>query len=79
MYQFVKAVAMHKAGIAHQDLKPENTVCAYDPVQRRLIIKIIDFGFAKLFANNEITTAGTYQYMPYESFVRLFFRLPKKP
>lgn len=73
IYQLITAVTnMHSVGLAHQDLKSKNIVCAYNALQKRLIIKIIDFGFAKRFETNKITRAGTYSYLPYESFVHFF-------
>ena len=40
--------AAHRAGVIHRDLKPENILIAH-PEQGREVIKILDFGVAKLW------------------------------
>jgi serine/threonine protein kinase len=49
-----------KKGVIHRDLKPENILIKQD------IIKIADFGLAKLSQNNSFqkTFVGTMGYMP---------------
>jgi tRNA A-37 threonylcarbamoyl transferase component Bud32 len=55
----------HAQGVAHRDLKPENLM-----IDRNGNVKIMDFGVARLFANNAATTlgmlVGTPAYMPPE-------------
>ena len=41
----------HQHGIVHRDLKPENLL--YETVEEESIIKISDFGFARLIDNKE--------------------------
>jgi predicted ATPase/serine/threonine protein kinase/tetratricopeptide (TPR) repeat protein len=47
--QAVRALAAaHQKGIVHRDLKPENIMLAWDPEGRLSLVKILDFGLAKL-------------------------------
>jgi serine/threonine protein kinase len=60
----------HSKGIAHRDLKPENLMLTDDG----LVAKIIDFGFAKMFRNNDrhyamTTRKGTEYYAAPEVFI----------
>lgn len=51
---------MHKHGVAHRDLKPQNLLCTPDG----MTIKIADFGLSKMFEGQELTTAcGTPDYV----------------
>jgi serine/threonine-protein kinase len=53
--------AAHEQGVIHRDLKPENVLVARPPGSRE-IIKILDFGLAKLWEGsdpNTITLAGS--------------------
>jgi eukaryotic-like serine/threonine-protein kinase len=44
--------AAHGKGIAHRDMKPDNVFLSTDPEQPgRTIVKILDFGIAKLFGS----------------------------
>lgn len=36
--------AIHKAGMIHCDMKPENLMLGYDEAAKRFVVKIIDFG-----------------------------------
>lgn len=59
---------MHSLGVVHRDLKPENMLLATAPVSSdsesddgeddQLIVKIIDFGFAKFMAGENATTTS---------------------
>jgi calcium/calmodulin-dependent protein kinase I len=52
----------HKLGIAHRDLKPENILYASD--EDNAIVKISDFGLAKVISDEIMLTAcGTPSYM----------------
>jgi len=45
----------HSMGIAHRDLKPENLL--YSTPEPEATIKISDFGLAKAYTTNMMTTA----------------------
>jgi serine/threonine-protein kinase len=49
--------AAHAAGIAHRDLKPENVFLSFDD-EGGIFPKLLDFGIAKLLAN-DTATGGT--------------------
>eukprot|EP01103_Thecamoeba_quadrilineata_P021067 TRINITY_DN941_c0_g1_i3.p1 TRINITY_DN941_c0_g1~~TRINITY_DN941_c0_g1_i3.p1 ORF type:complete len:701 (-),score=131.14 TRINITY_DN941_c0_g1_i3:521-2623(-) len=61
---------LHSRGIAHRDLKPENILCAKDSTRpNREIVKLTDFGFAKIFADDKLVTAvGSPNYAAPELF-----------
>jgi serine/threonine-protein kinase len=40
--------AAHRAGIVHRDLKPENVFVAVDAASRRVMVRLLDFGIAKV-------------------------------
>jgi serine/threonine-protein kinase len=72
--------AAHKLGIIHRDLKPDNIFLTYPddvgatlvvaPGPRRIVVKIVDFGIAKLRESGMHTLTGmvlgTPAYMSYE-------------
>jgi serine/threonine-protein kinase len=51
--------AAHLCGVTHRDLKPANTVLVRIPNESRPIVKLLDFGLAKLAADVEGRTEGT--------------------
>ncbi|AKT35922.1 serine/threonine-protein kinase [Chondromyces crocatus] len=40
--------AAHRAGIVHRDLKPENIFIAFDPGRNQAVVRLLDFGIAKM-------------------------------
>jgi serine/threonine-protein kinase len=68
--------AAHKQGIVHRDLKPDNVIITVGPKGRQLL-KLLDFGIAKLKASSEYSRGltrpgvimGTPEYMaPEQAF-----------
>ena len=77
MLQLMEGVsAAHRLGIVHRDLKPDNVMLSKDS-KGRTVVKILDFGIAKLKASGEIdkgltrpgVVMGTPEYMaPEQAF-----------
>lgn len=44
--------AAHRVGIIHRDLKPENVFIAYDPGRGQAVVRLLDFGIAKVIDSN---------------------------
>jgi serine/threonine protein kinase len=61
--------AAHKLGIIHRDLKPDNIFLTRD-TEGELVLKLVDFGIAKLRESSSHTLTGTLMgtpaYMSYE-------------
>ena len=66
IYQILLAINYcHKMGIVHRDIKPENIMIERKELNELLRVKLIDFGFAKIFSLNvnHKTIAGSSIYM----------------
>ena len=44
--------AAHRVGIIHRDLKPENVFVAFDPSRGQAVVRLLDFGIAKVLDSN---------------------------
>src|SRR6202000_247691 len=61
--------AAHRAGVVHRDLKPENIfVATTHQRDRNLVVKVLDFGIAKIVAEaraaqNDTAAVGTPRWM----------------
>lgn len=44
--------AAHRVGIIHRDLKPENVFIAFDPGRSQAVVRLLDFGIAKVIDSN---------------------------
>jgi mitogen-activated protein kinase-activated protein kinase 5 len=61
MYQICNAIQhLHSMNIAHRDLKPENLLITNEKEQE--VIKLIDFGFAKVVDHGLMTPCFTTYY-----------------
>lgn len=45
--------AAHRVGIIHRDLKPENVFIALDSARTSAVVRLLDFGIAKMLDSNE--------------------------
>lgn len=66
-------VAAHKGGVVHRDIKPENVFLSKSRlVGVPFIVKVLDFGIAKLVSENQHNTiqAGSPLYMAPEQMMR---------
>ena len=66
MRQLLSAICYcHKQGIVHRDLKPENILIDSDDPDKKLSIKVIDFGMAGWFTADSklIQAMGTPYYV----------------
>lgn len=57
---------LHKKGVAHRDIKPENIMLKKDLDVNGELVKLADFGFAKLYGSQDktmSTTCGTPEYV----------------
>ena len=61
--------AAHACGIVHRDLKPDNVFLCVSPTSPRVVVKVLDFGIAKLLQQGDTTQTrpgtvmGTPAYM----------------
>ena len=61
--------AAHACGIVHRDLKPDNVFLCVSPTGPRVVVKVLDFGIAKLLQRSDTaqtrpgTVMGTPAYM----------------
>ncbi len=61
--------AAHACGIVHRDLKPDNVFLCVSPTSPRVVVKVLDFGIAKLLQRTDTTETrpgtvmGTPAYM----------------
>jgi serine/threonine-protein kinase len=61
--------AAHASGIIHRDLKPDNVFLCVSPTSARVVVKVLDFGIAKLLQHDDLTQTrpgmamGTPAYM----------------
>jgi hypothetical protein len=60
-YQLIQGLsAAHRAGVIHRDLKPENVyVCRTERVDEPFLVKVLDFGIAKLMQEGRAVTSST--------------------
>ena len=65
---------LHSIGIIHRDIKPENILITMDNHNQVTEIKIIDFGFAKLFNDCEKLNemCGTPNYVGNNEYISGF-------
>ncbi len=72
-YQIVQAVDyMHKMGYAHGDLKPDNILFRYEPVENRIPIPVlVDFGTASPVDRPNLEIGGSWNYSPPEVLLAL--------
>lgn len=64
--------ACHAQGISHRDIKPENFIVTSDEKDRKVIVKLSDFGLATLDRFSADVDCGS---APYMSYGTLFFFL----
>ena len=81
MYQFFQGLAhIHKLGIAHRDIKPDNTLISIDADSSKDNLKICDFGSAKYLPSHN-THLATHETIAAKSSVTYistrYFRSPE--
>jgi hypothetical protein len=71
--QCCKALAaVHEAGMAHRDLKPQNILLQTDE-GRPDMVRLVDFGIAAEFGARDVPVAGTPSYMAPEQILGVGF------
>ena len=64
---------MHALGVAHRDIKPDNVIFSN---RSKSLVRVVDFGFAKIINDRTFTFLGTPDYMPLEIIKCHSYSLP---
>lgn len=76
LLQYAQSLAeLEAAQISHNDLKPENTFCTYNPATQRIILKNGDPEMMTIAVESKPTTSGTMEYLPKEVWIEFTKRV----